>query len=102
MGAARGATKTGRRGKGPEDCRRIDAETHWRRLEPFAKRPPGPAPVAQLDRALPSEGKGHRFESCRVRQLPRISLSTRRLASHGAELRPVGHRRKRSFNAAPE
>ena len=25
------------------------------------------APVAQLDRALPSEGKGHRFESCRVR-----------------------------------
>ena len=27
------------------------------------------APVAQLDRALPSEGKGHTFESCRVRQL---------------------------------
>ena len=27
-----------------------------------------PAPVAQLDRALPSEGRGHRFESCRVRQ----------------------------------
>src|SRR5205814_10132033 len=27
------------------------------------------APVAQLDRALPSEGRGHRFESCRVRQL---------------------------------
>ena len=26
------------------------------------------APVAQLDRALPSEGRGHRFESCRVRQ----------------------------------
>src|SRR3546814_3268994 len=23
-------------------------------------------PVAQLDRALPSEGRGHRFESCRV------------------------------------
>ena len=22
--------------------------------------------VAQLDRALPSEGRGHRFESCRV------------------------------------
>src|SRR5882672_12239221 len=30
------------------------------------------APVAQLDRALPSEGKGHTFESCRVRQLRRI------------------------------
>ena len=27
-----------------------------------------PAPVAQMDRALPSEGRGHRFESCRVRQ----------------------------------
>src|SRR5882672_5279090 len=27
------------------------------------------APVAQLDRALPSEGKGHTFESCRVRHL---------------------------------
>ena len=26
------------------------------------------APVAQLDRALPSEGRGRRFESCRVRQ----------------------------------
>src|SRR5262249_55635808 len=25
------------------------------------------APVAQLDRALPSEGRGHRFESCRAR-----------------------------------
>ena len=25
------------------------------------------APVAQLDRVLPSEGRGHRFESCRVR-----------------------------------
>ena len=25
------------------------------------------APVAQLDRALPSEGKGHTFESCRAR-----------------------------------
>ena len=46
----------------------------WRARGAFAKRPPrprwasGPAPVAQLDRALPSEGKGHRFESCRVRQ----------------------------------
>jgi hypothetical protein len=28
-----------------------------------------PAPVAQLDRALPSEGKGPPFESGRVRQL---------------------------------
>src|SRR5947209_394112 len=28
----------------------------------------GRGPVAQLDRALPSEGKGRTFESCRVRQ----------------------------------
>jgi uncharacterized protein YbaP (TraB family) len=28
------------------------------------------APVAQLDRVLPSEGKGHTFESCRVRHFP--------------------------------
>ena len=27
------------------------------------------APVAQLDRVLPSEGRGHRFESCRARHL---------------------------------
>jgi hypothetical protein len=33
-------------------------------------RPHG-APVAQLDRVLPSEGRGHRFESCRVRQVYR-------------------------------
>src|SRR5215471_10572203 len=29
----------------------------------------GSAPVAQLDRALPSEGRGHKFESCRARHL---------------------------------
>ncbi len=29
------------------------------------------APVAQLDRVLPSEGRGHRFESCRARHLDR-------------------------------
>ena len=34
-------------------------------LEAFM--PPGDAPVAQLDRVLPSEGRGHWFESSRVR-----------------------------------
>ena len=29
----------------------------------------GSGPVAQLDRALPSEGRGRTFESCRVRQI---------------------------------
>src|SRR5690606_35889056 len=32
------------------------------------------APVAQPDRALPSEGRGHTFESCRVRHLQHLSL----------------------------
>ena len=38
------------------------------RRPPIAYTPfPVAGPVAQLDRALPSEGRGHRFESCRVR-----------------------------------
>src|SRR5665811_2600796 len=41
---------------------------------------PGEAPVAQLDRALPSEGRGHRFESCRVR--------------HGSSSQAIDWRRK--------
>jgi hypothetical protein len=32
----------------------------------------GDAPVAQLDRAPPSEGGGRTFESCRVRQFATI------------------------------
>ena len=41
------------------------------------------APVAQPDRALPSEGRGHRFESCRVRHfVPRIQDP----ANHGNPL----------------
>ncbi len=32
----------------------------------------GNAPIAQLDRALPSEGRGLRFESSWVRHLPDI------------------------------
>ena len=35
---------------------------------------PPRAPVAQLDRALPSEGRGRTFESCRVRHLPATTL----------------------------
>ena len=30
-------------------------------------------PVAQLDRALPSEGRGHKFKSCRARQISMTS-----------------------------
>ena len=36
---------------------------------PLAVELPITAPVAQLDRVLPSEGRGHRFESCRARHL---------------------------------
>ena len=38
---------------------------------PLLARASRTAPVAQLDRALPSEGRGHRFESCRVRHAVR-------------------------------
>jgi hypothetical protein len=44
-----------------------DGKTVWRQ-RPSAANSTAHAPVAQLDRALPSEGRGHRFESCRVRQ----------------------------------
>ncbi len=49
------------------------------------------APVAQLDRALPSEGRGHRFKSYRVRQhaiskyLPENSVKLRRQRRAAAE-----------------
>ena len=36
------------------------------------------APVAQLDRVLPSEGRGHRFESCRARQSFQSLIRSRR------------------------
>ena len=32
------------------------------------------APLAQLDRALPSEGRGQRFESSRVRHLSHVHV----------------------------
>ena len=52
------------------------------------------APVAQLDRALPSEGRGHTFESCRVHQFP-ISLKSmhapQKAASGLVELVSDGH-----------
>ena len=56
------------------------AQRDWRRRNRLAKGLPlGDAPVAQLDRALPSEGRGHRFESCRVRQFFPCSVNPRRL-----------------------
>jgi hypothetical protein len=57
------------------------------------------APVAQLDRALPSEGRGHRFESCRVRHV--LSHGARRLRWGGLTGRgavaPLGGKGSRSF-----
>ncbi len=46
------------------------------------------APVAQLDRALPSEGRGHRFESCRVHQPPKPQPPPH-IRSTGARARAV-------------
>jgi hypothetical protein len=37
-------------------------------VDPYAMVLPVAGPVAQLDRALPSEGRGRTFESYRVRQ----------------------------------
>jgi hypothetical protein len=39
------------------------------------------APVAQLDRVPPSEGGGHRFDSCRARHLHLMSSAGHQIAS---------------------
>jgi hypothetical protein len=49
------------------------------------------APVAQLDRVLPSEGRGHRFESCRARQQTIVVVlkSLHRRKFHATRYAPV-------------
>src|SRR5690242_14239348 len=65
------------------------------------------APVAQLDRALPSEGRGQRFESSRVRQFTRKTLpsgrSVRRteLMTHFVDVARI-HRRARVPPGIPD
>ncbi len=53
------------------------------------------APVAQLDRALPSEGRGRTFESCRVRHISHwgfrsINLSRKLRAAQSGHRLPKG------------
>ena len=43
---------------------------HWTASRPDRYNARAHAPVAQLDRVLVSEAKGHRFESCRARHIP--------------------------------
>jgi hypothetical protein len=54
------------------------------------------APVAQLDRVLASEARGHRFESCRARHyrssIGKISVHTQALATSSMTCRLPGHR----------
>jgi hypothetical protein len=51
--------------------RELGSGPHRRKTPPAGgSTTPQLAPVAQLDRALPSGGRGHRFESCRARHLP--------------------------------
>ena len=58
---------------------------------------PPRAPVAQLDRALPSEGRGRTFESCRVRHLPSIIPCCReRDDAAGAAMLAVAQRPRRA------
>lgn len=64
-------------------------ENGWRRDQGFARRIHRPAPVAQLDRALPSEGRGHWFESSRVHHSPAVSST--RLALDALPRRVTGH-----------
>src|ERR1700720_3168118 len=47
------------------------------------------APVAQLDRALPSEGKGHTFESCRVRHFDRARYHALPAAAPASRMIPA-------------
>src|SRR5205807_5396185 len=70
------------------------------------------APVAQLDRALPSEGKGHTFESCRVRHFAcnaglasifpsgRMSRSHAGCRSPGQKYRKQPHAKKQAVAGA--
>ena len=70
-----GPLRTPRPGKShrsgpPSDSKRHPPNAHCRfgRVPLFKPQVRVIAPVAQLDRALPSEGKGQRFESSRARQ----------------------------------
>src|SRR3984893_7204836 len=47
------------------------------------------APVAQLDRALPSEGKGHTFESCRGRHFDRARYHALPAAAPASRMIPA-------------
>src|SRR5438034_8026994 len=60
------------------------------------------APVAQLDRVLVSEAKGHRFDSCRARQsLHAVRCSCFRCRSPVARPRPTQHAGKKSILTRP-
>ena len=51
------------------------------------------APVAQLDRALPSEGRGQRFESSRVRQFLCFTIANQLMFKHFLCLLWIGVKR---------
>ena len=48
------------------------------------------APVAQLDRVLVSEAKGHRFDSCRARHLPKDAMHRNSGSDRGRSRLSVG------------
>ena len=63
------------------------------------------APVAQLDRALPSEGKGHKFESCRARQFHPNQLCHAPRSRHDRDdpdARPRARVQRKRVSAAPD
>ena len=78
--------------KGLSPHERRGANSRWQGRSPSARRP-SDAPVAQLDRALPSEDRGQRFESSRVRHLPLSGLMPNRPRSAWRLAAPAGRER---------
>ena len=66
------------------------AEAPWTTADDMRMIAPRDASVAQLDRVLPSEGRGRGFESRRMRQLPKPQVNAWGFSvSAGATALPV-------------
>src|SRR5262249_8649536 len=60
-------------------------------------------PVAQLDRALPSEGRGHKFESCRARhKINRLGSTQPRSATFSYRIATKCKRFRRRYAKAQQ
>ena len=94
IGVARRRTRRSKRAvHGGFTASAIDRQTPSLTRETSLRYLLGDAPVAQLDRAPPSEGGGHTFESCRACHFPSIAAfpttRLRRLAAIRIPLAPA-------------